>query len=74
MCASYKRSQAFCEDVVGRGVGWLDHVPGKHNPADVLTKQVRNMEEFELKAAVLSGVKPSVFESALVHGILATSQ
>jgi hypothetical protein len=70
VCASYKRSQAFCEDFVGRGVAWLDHVPGKDNPADVLTKQVRHVGEFEKKVAMLSGEKPFMHESSLVHGIL----
>ena len=70
-CASYKRSQAYAENAVERGLLWLDHVPGKENPADVLTKAVRCSSEFQKKCAVLSGEVPFLFESTAVLGILA---
>jgi len=70
-CASYKRSQAYAENAVERGLLWLDHVPGKENPADVLTKAVRCSSEFQKKCAVLSGEVPFLFESTAVLEILA---
>ncbi len=72
--ASYKRSQAYCEDVVSRGLAWLDHVPGKENPVDILTKQVKNIEEFETKNAILCGETPGLYESAQVREIMSQRQ
>ena len=34
----FKRTQAYVEGLVGRGVMWLDDVPGVFNPADIFTK------------------------------------
>ena len=64
--APYKRSQAYCEDAVARGLIWLDHVDGKFNPADIFTKAVSNITEFMYKAGVVSGGKPDVYETAAV--------
>jgi hypothetical protein len=69
-CASYKRSQFYAEDAVGSGLLWLDHVPGKHNPSDLLTKQVGNVAEFEYKNGVMCGSAPFLYESAAVLRIL----
>ena len=70
VCASYKRAQVFCEDMVGRGLVWLDRVDGEFNPSDVLTKQMKNVEDFENKAAFLCGERPYQHESAELHRII----
>jgi hypothetical protein len=69
--APYKRSQAYCEDAVARGLIWLDHVEGTFNPADVFTKPVPNIPEFMYKAGVVSGAKPKVYETAAMIAIKA---
>jgi hypothetical protein len=74
VCASYKRSQAFCEDAVSHGLIWLDHVPGPVNPADVLTKAVANISEFTYKADVINGNGPSLYESVAVIKILSETE
>jgi hypothetical protein len=70
VCASYKRSQAYCEDVVGRGIAWLDRVLGEFNPSDVLTKQVKTIADFSAKTAILCGESPFTHESAILHEII----
>ena len=45
-CASYKKAQFYAEDAVCQGMMWLDLVPGKQNPSDILTKQPGNIAEF----------------------------
>ena len=70
VCASYKRAQVYCEDIVGRGLAWLDRVDGEFNPSDVLTKQMKNMEDFENKTAILCGERPYLHESSLLHEII----
>ena len=69
-CASYKKAHAYAEDAVDNGIMWLDHVPGKHNPSDLLTKQVGNIEEFGDKNGVMIGSKPFLYESTAVLDIL----
>ena len=69
-CASYKKAHAYAEDAVDNGIMWLDHVPGKHNPSDLLTKQVGNIEEFGDKNGVMCGSKPFLYESTAVLDIL----
>jgi len=70
VCASYKRAQVYCEDIVGRGLAWLDRVDGEFNPSDVLTKQMKNMEDFENKTAILCGERPYLHESSLLYEII----
>jgi hypothetical protein len=69
-CASYKRAQAYAENAVESGMLWLDHVPGKHNPADILTKAVRDIGEYTTKCEILSGERPFLYESAAVDKAL----
>ena len=70
VCASYKRSQHYCEEAVGAGLLWLDHVPGKFNPADIFSKQVRNVGEFTMKNGVVCGSASHLYESVALRGIL----
>ena len=71
VCASYKRSQHYCEDAVGSGLMWLDHVSGKLNPADLMTKRVGNVGEFVNKNGVVSGSDPDMYATDAVVKILA---
>jgi hypothetical protein len=69
--ATYKRSQFYVEHAAAQGMLWFDAVPGTVNPADVLTKQVRNHVEFNNKIGVATGTTPQLFESAAVAKIKA---
>jgi len=71
-CASYKRAQAYCEDAVDSALIWLDRVPGQVNPADIMTKKVRNIDEFIQKNATISGADPSLFMSDEVYELTST--
>jgi hypothetical protein len=70
VCAAYKRAQQYCEDAFARGIVWYDHVP--LNPADPLTKQVRNIGEFEDNYGILCGSRPSVYGGDSVDEALAS--
>ena len=70
--ASYKRAHCYAKNAVGSSLLWLDLVPSYHNPADVLTKQPKNISEFKAKSGVLCGSAPHLYESAAVLKILST--
>jgi hypothetical protein len=72
VCAAYKRAQQYCEDAFARGIVWYDYVPGTLNPADPLTKQVRNIGEFQDKYGILCGSRPSLYRGDLVDEALAS--
>ena len=69
-CASYKRAHFYSEDTVDSGLIWLDFIPGESNPADILTKHVACIGEFEAKNGVACGSSPHLYESAAVRKIL----
>ena len=69
-CASYKRAHFYSEDAVDSGLIWLDFIPGESNPADILTKHVACIGEFEAKNGVACGSSPHLYESAAVRKIL----
>jgi len=71
VCASYKRSQHYCEDAVGSGLLWLDHISGKINPADLMTKRVGNVGEFIAKNGVVCGSAPDMYETDALVKIFA---
>ena len=73
-CASYKRAHFYAEEAQHSGLIWLDHVPGPHNPSDILTKQCRKISEHIYKAGVLSGSRPFLYESATVAGMLSDAR
>ena len=64
--AAYLRSRKYAESKVYEGLLWLDHVPGEKNPADLATKQVRDISEFNEKNGVISGESPFLYESAQI--------
>ena len=68
-CASYKRAHFYSEDAVDSGLIWLDFIPGESNPADILTKHVACIGEFEAKNGVACGSSPHLYESAAVRKI-----
>jgi hypothetical protein len=49
---------------------WLDFVPGSDNSADMGTKQIRSVAEFNKKDGVLTGTSPFLFESAAVSELM----
>jgi hypothetical protein len=68
--APYLRSKAYCESKIYAGLLWLDIVPGCDNCADMGTKQIPLIPEFEKKDGVLSGTAPFLFESEEVTQLL----
>lgn len=70
--APYLRSKAYCESKIYAGLLWLDFVPGCDNGADMGTKQIPFIPEFEKKDGVLSGTAPFLFESEEVTKLLLT--
>ena len=63
----FKRTQAYVEGLVGRGVMWLDDVPGAYNPADIFTKapssSLSGQKFCELRDKVM-GRNPSMYVSS----------
>ena len=68
--APYARCKNYSEEKASTGLLWWDLVPGEENPADILTKQVRDLTEFTKKCGVVSGSSPEVYMSAEVIRIL----
>ena len=63
----FKRTQAYVECLVGRGVMWLDDVPGMYNPADIFTKGPSSslpVKRFGELRDVVMGRYPFLFESS----------
>ena len=63
----FKRTQAYVEGLVGRGVMWLDDVPGFHNPADIFTKGASAslpVHRFKKLRDMVMGVTPGMYVSA----------
>jgi len=63
----FKRTQAYVEGLVGRGVMWLDDVPGFHNPADIFTKGPSGslpVHRFKKLRDMVMGVVPEMYVSA----------
>ena len=68
--APIKRAQFAVEEATEQGLLWLDLVPGKENPADLCTKNVGNIGEFQAKNGVLCGSEPHLYETGTVREIL----
>jgi len=66
----FKRSQAYVEDTVGRGVLWLDDVAGTDNPADIFTKSVEPSRQFIKLRDITMGVNPELHLSRGVQEML----
>ena len=63
----FKRTQAYVESLVGRGVMWLDDVPGAYNPADIFTKAPSSSltgQKFCELRDITMGVTPKLYISA----------
>ena len=70
----FKRTQAYVECLVGRGVMWLDDVPGVHNPADIFTKGPSAslpVHRFRALRDIVTGRQPDVYLGANVGKMLA---
>ena len=60
----FKRTQAYVECLAGRGVMWLDDVPGMHNPADIFTKGPSAslpVHRFKALRDVVMGLQPELY-------------
>ena len=68
--APYLRNKAYCESKIYARLMWLDFVPGSDNSADMGTKQIRSVAEFNKKDGVLTGTSPFLFESAAVSELM----
>jgi hypothetical protein len=70
VCAAYTRAQQYCEGAFARSIVWYDYVPGTLNPADPLTKHVRNIGEFQYIYGILCDLRPSQGRrrKTLAHG------
>ena len=70
----FKRSQAYVEDAVARGVMWLDDVAGAENPADIFTKAVTPSRQFMKLRDITMGVTPELHLSRGVQEMLVGAQ
>jgi hypothetical protein len=66
----YRRTQFYVEDNVNQGVMWVDKVATADNIADIGTKQVTPVQQFEKLRDIAQGTRPSLFLSEKVKEIL----
>ena len=67
----YRRIQFYIEDNQRKGIIWIDKVPTTDNIADLGTKQVKPIEQFEKLRDRANGKTPYVYMGAKVKDILA---
>ena len=65
-----RRVCRYVEDACGRGVMWLDDVPGVENWADIFTKSVEPIGQFEKLRDVVMGTKPDTYVSPAMADII----
>ena len=65
----YRKIQFYVEDNVTNGVVWIDQIPTKENIADIGTKQVAPIEQFERLRDIMMGKTPLLFETEKVKDI-----
>ena len=65
-----RRVCRYVEDACGRGVIWLDDVPGVENWADIFTKSVAPIEQFEKLRDIVMGTKPDRYVSPTMGDII----
>ena len=68
--APIKRAQFAVEEATEQGIMWLDLLPGKENPADLCTKNIGNIGEFQAKNGIICGSEPHLYETGTVRKIL----
>lgn len=66
----YRRVQFYVEDAVGQGLMWVDKVATADNIADIGTKQVTPVKQFEKLRDIVQGVTPCIYLSDKVKEIL----
>jgi hypothetical protein len=66
----YRRVQFYVEDSVGQGLMWVDKVPTEDNIADIGTKQVTPVQQFEKLRDIVQGVRPTLVLTKKVREIL----
>jgi len=66
----YRRIQFYIEDNQRKGIIWIDKVPTSDNIADLGTKQVKPIEQFEKLRDRAIGKKPNDYMGAKVKDIL----
>lgn len=55
----YKSKQGFLEQSVRKKFVWLDHTPGRDNPADIMTKSI-SVKDFKRHRDTMLGIKPAI--------------
>ena len=65
--APIKRAQFAVEEATEQGIIWPDLVPGNENPADLCTKNIGNIGEFQAKNSTLCGSEPHLYETGTVR-------
>jgi hypothetical protein len=66
----YRRVQFYVEDNVNRGLMWIDKVGTADNVADIGTKQVTPVVQFEKLRNIIQGVTPKLVLSEKVKEIM----
>ena len=66
----FKRTQTYVENKCGQGIVWLDDVPGTENWADIFTKSVAPIEQFEKLRDIVMGVRPDKYVSPVMRDAL----
>jgi hypothetical protein len=66
----YRRIQFYVEDNVNQGLMWIDKVNTKDNIADIGTKQVTPISQFEKLRDIAQGVTPTLVISDKIMEIL----
>jgi len=66
----YRRVQFYVEDNVDQGLMWIDQVPTYDNLADIGTKQVTPIKQFERLKDIVLGTKPEVILTKKVRDII----
>ena len=66
----FRRTQSYVEDLVSRGILWLDDVPGIHNPSDIFTKPVEPTAQFCYLRDIIMGRTPVPYVSVGVEAVL----
>ena len=66
----YRKVQFYVEDNLRQGLIWIDKVKTEMNIADIGTKQVKPVEQFNKLKNIMMGVTPSLVETELVSKIL----
>ena len=66
----YRKVQFYIEDNYRKGLMWLDKIPTAYNIADIGTKQVEPVAQFERLRDIANGKAPDLYLGQTVKDIL----